>query len=63
MKRKLIFIICAIALVGCEKTYTCTITTPGLSNPYEYEFKGTYKEMKEFEATANTSFGQTIECK
>lgn len=53
-----LFLICS-----CEKSYNCTITTNGLENPYVYEFKGTHKEMKEFENSANTYVGQTIECK
>jgi len=51
-----LFLICS-----CEKSYNCTIKTQGIPD-YEYKFKGTRKEMKEFEASAMTSDGQTVEC-
>jgi hypothetical protein len=59
----MITLIAASMLFSCEKTYECEIVTPGLTAPTIYTFKGTNKEMKEFEATANTAYGQTINCK
>jgi len=58
---KNLLIVASLFLIGCEKNWSCEIITPGLENPYYYEFKGTAKEMKEFE-NSPTYPGQTVNC-
>ena len=79
MKKVIIVIAVAlISLASCEKKWSCTqtVTMSGaaifgdsasvVSIATTYEFEGTRKEMKEFEATGNSEiYGPTsvMECK
>lgn len=72
--KKLIFIL-PLALIGCTKTYDCTITTITTGDsPNEmvhyYEFEGTKEDVKAFEESGTTTMEwfnnvitQTTECK
>jgi len=68
--KKVVTILAVIALTSCTKTWVCTIeTTSELgTSSYEYEFKGTKDEMKDFEEQGNKDYpslnmSQTTNCK
>jgi len=61
MKRTILILSVLVLLTGCEKTYKCTIKTPGIETPYVYELKGTRQDAKDFEDQA--IMGQSIKCK
>jgi hypothetical protein len=66
--KKIITIVSVIALTSCTKSWVCTIeTTSELgTSSYDYDFKGTKSEMKEFEESGTKTYSgvdQVTECK